>query len=64
MADFDAQVRESQSQVAEAQSKIEELTSRIETARAKMICRSASQTDASTASVFSNPAGRALDRGL
>ncbi len=36
MADFDAQVRESQSQVAEAQSKIEELTSRIETARAKM----------------------------
>ena len=36
MADFDAQVRESQSQVAEAQSKIAELTSRIETARAKM----------------------------
>jgi len=36
MADFDAQVRESQAQVAEAQSKITELTSRIETARAKM----------------------------
>ena len=36
MADFDAQIRESQSQVAEAQSKISELTSRIETARQKM----------------------------
>ncbi len=36
MANFDAQVRESQSQVAEAQAKISELTSRIETARAKM----------------------------
>jgi predicted nucleic acid-binding Zn-ribbon protein len=36
MADFDAQVRESQAQVAEAQSKITELTSRIETARAKL----------------------------
>ncbi|SLN36206.1 hypothetical protein [Roseisalinus antarcticus] len=36
MADFDTQIRESQSQVAEAQSKIAELTSRIETARAKM----------------------------
>jgi peptidoglycan hydrolase CwlO-like protein len=36
MADFDAQVRESQEQVAQAQSKIAELTSRIETARAKM----------------------------
>ncbi|THH36180.1 hypothetical protein E4Z66_14100 [Aliishimia ponticola] len=36
MADFDAQVRDSQAQVAEAQSKIAELTSRIETARAKM----------------------------
>ena len=36
MADFDAQVRESQSQVAEAQSKIAELSSRIEAARAKM----------------------------
>ena len=36
MADFDAQVRESQAQVAEAQAKIAELTSRIETARAKM----------------------------
>ncbi|MEL6960599.1 MAG: hypothetical protein AAGL89_16795, partial [Pseudomonadota bacterium] len=36
MADFDTQIRESQSQVAEAQSKIAELTSRIETARQKM----------------------------
>jgi hypothetical protein len=36
MADFDAQIRESQTQVAEAQSKISELTSRIETARQKM----------------------------
>uniref|UniRef100_UPI003296FB8B hypothetical protein n=1 Tax=Ascidiaceihabitans sp. TaxID=1872644 RepID=UPI003296FB8B len=36
MADFDAQVRESQSQVAEAQSKIAELSSRIEAARTKM----------------------------
>ena len=36
MANFDAQVRESQSQVAEAQSKIAELTGRIETARAKL----------------------------
>ncbi len=36
MADFDAQIRESQAQVAEAQTKISELTSRIETARAKM----------------------------
>ncbi len=36
MADFDAQVRESQAQVQEAQSKIAELTSRIETARQKM----------------------------
>jgi len=36
MANFDAQVRESQSQVAEAQTKIAELTGRIETARAKL----------------------------
>lgn len=36
MADFDAQIRESQTQVQEAQSKISELTSRIETARQKM----------------------------
>ena len=36
MADFDAQVMESQKQVAEAQSKISELTSRIETARNKL----------------------------
>ncbi|WP_204113155.1 hypothetical protein [Shimia biformata] len=36
MADFDAQVRESQEQVASAQAKIAELTSRIETARSKL----------------------------
>ncbi len=36
MADFETQIKESQSQVAEAQSKISELTSRIETARQKM----------------------------
>jgi hypothetical protein len=36
MADFDAQVRESQTQVQEAQAKIAELTGRIETARQKM----------------------------
>lgn len=36
MADFDAQVQESQKQVAEAQAKIAELSSRIETARSKM----------------------------
>ncbi len=36
MADFDAQIQESQAQVAEAQSKISALTSRIETARQKM----------------------------
>ncbi|MGR3321373.1 MAG: hypothetical protein ACU0DK_05520 [Pseudooceanicola sp.] len=36
MADFDAQVRESQEQVAKAQAKIAELTGRIETARGKI----------------------------
>ncbi len=36
MADFDAQIQQSQAQVAEAQDKIAELTSRIETARQKM----------------------------
>lgn len=36
MADFDAQILESQKQVAEAQAKISELTSKIETARAKI----------------------------
>jgi len=36
MADFETQVRESQSQVAEAQAKIAELTSRIQVARQKM----------------------------
>ncbi|MCA0920517.1 hypothetical protein [Pseudooceanicola nanhaiensis] len=36
MADFDAQLRQSQTEVTEAQAKIAELTSRIEAARAKM----------------------------
>jgi len=36
MADFDAQIRESQEQVAAAQSKISELTSKIEVARQRM----------------------------
>ncbi len=36
MADFDAQIKETQEQVAEAQAKISELTSVIETARQKM----------------------------
>ncbi|MGV6811886.1 MAG: hypothetical protein ACWA47_06550 [Brevirhabdus sp.] len=36
MADFDAQIRESQEQVAAAQSKISELTSRIQTAHSKL----------------------------
>ena len=36
MANFDAQIKESQAQVAEAQSKISELTGRIEAARQKM----------------------------
>ena len=36
MADFDAQIKESQTQVAEAQQKIASLTSRIEAAREKM----------------------------
>jgi len=36
MADFDAQIRDSQEQVAAAQSKISDLTSRIEIARAKL----------------------------
>ncbi|NDV02322.1 hypothetical protein [Pseudoroseicyclus tamaricis] len=43
MADFDAQIRQSQAQVAESQAKISELTGRIETARQKM----AEGTDAS-----------------
>jgi hypothetical protein len=36
MADFDAQIRKSQSEVADAQARISALTSRIETARQKM----------------------------
>ena len=51
MANFDAQVRESQSQVAEAQSKIAELTSRIETARAKMTAGDEAMIDIENASL-------------
>ncbi len=36
MADFDAQIRDSQEQVAKAQARITEITGRIETARAKL----------------------------
>ncbi|HEX9859492.1 MAG TPA: hypothetical protein VGA75_14120, partial [Paracoccaceae bacterium] len=36
MADFDAQIRESQEQVAKAQARISDITSRIEAARAKV----------------------------
>jgi chromosome segregation ATPase len=36
MADFDAQIRDSQAQVAEAQAKISEITSRIESARQRL----------------------------
>ncbi|MCV2869396.1 hypothetical protein OEW28_12245 [Defluviimonas sp. WL0002] len=36
MADFDAQIRESQKQVADAQARIAELTGKIDTARAKL----------------------------
>jgi hypothetical protein len=36
MADFDAQIRESQAQVAQAQARIGEITARIETARTRM----------------------------
>jgi hypothetical protein len=51
MANFDAQVRESQTQVAEAQSKIAELTSRIETARAKMTAGDEAMVDIENASL-------------
>ena len=36
MADFDAQIQESQKQVAEAQAKISAVTAQIETARTKL----------------------------
>ncbi|MDG1471083.1 MAG: hypothetical protein P8Q26_05920 [Ascidiaceihabitans sp.] len=51
MANFDAQVRESQTQVAQAQSKIAELTSRIETARAKMTAGDEAMIDIENASL-------------
>ncbi|WP_298257875.1 hypothetical protein [uncultured Litoreibacter sp.] len=51
MADFDAQVRESQSQVAEAQSKIAEMTSKIESARAKLNSDTALDLDIENASL-------------
>ncbi|WP_458791657.1 hypothetical protein [Yoonia sp. MH D7] len=51
MADFDAQIKESQTQVAEAQSKISELTSRIETARQKMATGTDISVDIANASL-------------
>ena len=36
MADFDAQIQESQKQVAEAQARISDITNRIEAAKAKL----------------------------
>ena len=51
MADFDAQVRESQAQVAEAQSKISEMTSKIESARAKLDAGAALELDIENASL-------------
>jgi len=51
MANFDAQVRESQSQVAEAQSKIAEMTSKIESARAKLDAGAALELDIENASL-------------
>lgn len=51
MANFDAQVRESQAQVAEAQSKISEMTSKIESARAKMAAGDVLELDIENASL-------------
>ncbi|EPX80644.1 coiled-coil domain-containing protein [Litoreibacter arenae] len=51
MADFDAQVRESQEQVAEAQSKIAEMTSKIESARAKLQAGDVLELDIENASL-------------
>ncbi|MEP3346845.1 MAG: hypothetical protein ABJN34_09420 [Litoreibacter sp.] len=51
MADFDAQVRESQAQVAEAQSKISEMTSKIESARAKLDAGTELELDIENASL-------------
>jgi hypothetical protein len=51
MANFDAQVRESQEQVAEAQSKIAEMTSKIESARAKLDAGTALELDIENASL-------------
>ena len=51
MANFDAQVRESQEQVAEAQAKISEMTSKIESARAKLDAGAALELDIENASL-------------
>jgi len=51
MADFDAQIQESQAQVAEAQNKIAALTSRIETAREKMAAGTDISVDIENASL-------------
>ncbi|MEO9864930.1 hypothetical protein, partial [Yoonia sp.] len=51
MADFDAQIQQSQEQVAEAQNKIAALTSRIETARQKMAAGTDISVDIENASL-------------
>ncbi|SHE97631.1 hypothetical protein SAMN05444273_103323 [Litoreibacter ascidiaceicola] len=51
MANFDAQVRESQEQVAEAQAKIAEMTSKIESARAKIEAGDVLELDIENASL-------------
>ncbi|SFR58883.1 hypothetical protein [Litoreibacter janthinus] len=51
MANFDAQVRESQEQVAEAQAKIAEMTSKIESARAKLDAGDVLELDIENASL-------------
>ena len=51
MANFDAQVRESQEQVAQAQAKISEMTSKIETARAKLQAGDVLELDIENASL-------------
>ncbi len=51
MADFDAQIRESQAQVAEAQAKMADLTSRIEVARQKMAAGTDISVDIENASL-------------
>ena len=51
MADFDAQILESQKQVAEAQAKISDLTSKIETARSKIETNAGASIDIENATL-------------